>query len=146
VREVFQLNDELLLSVFKLGGYAASKAELAAWLAREGEPKFVVCEDAKLARVLNGLIIKNRGAKDEGIPEPERVLSNNMVLRKLSIALNLHADDLLKLLRPSELSLSKHELSALFRSPDNKHYRKCSDQLLSDMLDGMARLHSKTLS
>ena len=144
MRDAFALNDELLLSIFKLGGYTASKPELAAWLMAEGDPKFVVCEDEKLARFLNGLIVKNRGPKAEGVPKPERALSNNMVLRKLSIALNLHADDLLKLLETSELSIGKNELSALFRRPGNKHYRKCSDQLLSDALDGMASLQSKT--
>jgi uncharacterized protein YehS (DUF1456 family) len=99
----------------------------------------VLCDDENLARFLNGLIIKNRGPKGE-IPEPERVLSNNMILRKLSIALNLHADDLLKMLDASELSVSKHNLSALFRRPDNKHYRKCPDELLSDVLDGIEKL------
>jgi uncharacterized protein YehS (DUF1456 family) len=132
-----------MLSVFKQGGYDASQAELNAWLQSEGEPQFVVCEDEKLARFLNGLIIKNRGPKGDGIPEPESVLSNNMVLRKLNIALNLEADDLRAVLKPSEFFLSKHELSALFRRPDNKHYRECSDELLSSFLDGIETRYGK---
>ncbi len=132
-----------MLSIFKLGGYEASQPELAAWLRSEGEPGFVLCEDEKLARFLNGLIIKNRGPKGDDIPEPESVLSNNMVLRKLNIALNLQADDVLKMLKPTEFLLSKHELSALFRRPDNKHYRACSDQVLSAVLDGMEKRYSK---
>ena len=128
-----------MLSIFKLGGYEASKPELATWLAREEEPEFVLCEDEKLARFLNGLIIKNRGPKDDGIPEPENVLSNNMVLRKLKIALDLQADDLLEILELNEFTLSKHELSALFRCPDHKNYRECLDQLLRNFLDGMEK-------
>ena len=129
--------------IFKLGGYEASKPELAAWLAREEEPGFVLCEDEKLARFLNGLIIKNRGPKDDEPPEPERVLSNNMVLRKLKIALNLQADDLLEILELNEFTLSKHELSALFRRPDHKNYRECLDQLLRNILDGMEKHYRK---
>lgn len=128
-----------MLSIFTLGGYDGSKPELTTWLAREGEPDYVLCEDEKLARFLNGLIIKNRGAKDEGIPEPEHVLNNNIVLRKLKIALNLQADDLLEILKLNEFTLSKHELSALFRRPDHKHYRACLDQLLRNFLDGMEK-------
>lgn len=131
------------MSIFKLGGYEASKPELAAWLAREEEPGFILCEDEKLARFLNGLIIKNRGPKDDEPPEPERVLSNNMVLRKLKIALNLQADDLLEILELNEFTLSKHELSALFRRPDHKNYRECLDQLLRNILDGMEKHYRK---
>lgn len=143
VRYIFDFSDQLMMSIFKLGGYEASKPELAAWLAREEEPGFILCEDEKLARFLNGLIIKNRGPKDDEPPEPERVLSNNMVLRKLKIALNLQADDLLEILELNEFTLSKHELSALFRRPDHKNYRECLDQLLRNILDGMEKHYRK---
>lgn len=132
-----------MLSIFKLGGCEVSKPELLTWLARDGEPEFVLCEDEKLARFLNGLIIKNRGSKGDGTPEPEHVLSNNMVLRKLKISLNLQADDLLEMLKLSEVTLSKHELSALFRRSDHKNYRECSDQLLRNVLDGMEKHYRK---
>lgn len=132
-----------MLSIFKLGGYEGSKPELATWLAREDEPEFVLCEDENLARFLNGLIIKNRGAKGDDIPEPESVLNNNMVLRKLKIALNLQADDLLEILQLNDFILSKHELSALFRRPDHKNYRQCLDQLLRNVLDGMEKRYRK---
>lgn len=134
-----------MLSLFKLGGYEASKPELVTWLAREEEPEFVLCEDENFARFLNGLIIKNRGSKGEGIPEPEAVLSNNIVLRKLKIALNLQADDLLEILKLNDFMVSKHELSALFRRPDHKNYRKCLDQFLRNVLDGMEKRYRKNL-
>lgn len=132
-----------MLAIFKLGGKGISKSDLATWLAREGEPDFVLCEDEKLARFLNGLIIQNRGPKSDEAPEPERAMSNNVVLRKLKIALNLQADDLLAILRLNEYSLSKHELSALFRRPDHKNYRQCLDQVLRNFLDGMEKRYRK---
>lgn len=143
---MFDFSDPLMLSIFKLGGYECSKPELTTWLAREGEADFVLCEDEHLARFLNGLIIKNRGPKNDGIPEPEKVMSNNIVLRKLKIALNLQADDLLEMLKLNEFTLSKHELSALFRRPDHKNYRACLDQLLRNFLDGMEKHYRKSSS
>lgn len=136
---MFDYSDAQMLSIFKLGGYESNKIDLMTWMAREDEPNFVLCEDEKLSRFLNGLIIQNRGAKDDEIPEPEFVLSNNMVLRKLKIALNLQADDLLEILKLKDFALSKHELSALFRRPDHKNYRECLDQLLRNFLDGMEK-------
>jgi uncharacterized protein YehS (DUF1456 family) len=139
VRYIFDYNDELMLSIFNLGGYDGSEAELATWLLSEDESESVLCEDEKLARFLNGFIIKHRGPKGDGAPEPERVLSNNMVWRKLSIALDLQSDDLLEMLELNEVTLSKHELSALFRRPGHKNYRECQDQLLCDFLDVMEK-------
>jgi uncharacterized protein YehS (DUF1456 family) len=143
VRYAFDFSDPLMLSIFKLGGYEGNRPELATWLAREGEPDFVLCEDINLAHFLNGLIIKNRGARDDGIPEPETFLSNNSVLRKLKIALNLQADDVLEILKLNEFTLSKHELSALFRRPEHKNYRECLDQVLRNFLDGMEKRYRK---
>ena len=134
-----------MLSIFELGGYKGNRPELITWLAREEEEGFVLCEDVNLARFLNGLIIKNRGAKEgeEGAPEPETELTNNIVLRKLKIALNLQADDILQMLKLNDFALSKHELSALFRRPDHKNYRLCLDQLLRNILDGMEKHYRK---
>jgi uncharacterized protein YehS (DUF1456 family) len=144
VRYIFDFSDQLMLSIFKFGGYEGSEAELATWFAHEGAAEFVLCEDSIHARFLNGLIIKNRGSKDgDDIPEPETVLSNNMVLRKLKIALNLQADDLLEMLKLKNITLSKHELSALFRRPEHKNYRECLDQLLTNFLDGMEEHYRK---
>lgn len=140
---MFDFSDQLTLSIFEMGGYKGNKPELATWLLKEGESGFVECEDETFARFLNGLIIKNRGPKDDGVPEPESVLTNNIVLRKLKIALNLQADDLLRILELSDYSLSKHELSALFRRPDHKNYRECLDQLMRNFLDGMQQRYRK---
>lgn len=128
-----------MLSIFKLGGCESNKPELVSWLAREEEPDYVLCKDENLARFLNGMIIHYRGPKGDEVPEPERVLSNNIVLRKLKIALDLQADDLLNILLLNDFALSKHELSALFRRPDHKNYRECLDQVLRNFLDGMEK-------
>ena len=136
---MFDFSDPVTLSIFKLGGYEGNKEELRTWLAREEEPEFVVCPDEMLARFLNGLIVKNRGPKDDGVPEPEKKMTNNIVLRKLKIALNLQAEDLLSMLKLADLAVSKHELSALFRRPDHKNYRPCLDQFLRSVLDGMTK-------
>lgn len=136
---MFDFSDPTMLAIFKLGGCDITKPELMTWLAREEEAGFVLCDDENLARFLNGLIIKNRGPKEDGIPEPEKRLTNNIVLRKLKIALNLQADDLLEMLKLNDFALGPHELSALFRRPDHKNYRVCLDQLLRNFLDGMEK-------
>ena len=64
-------------------------------------------------------------------------LNNNIILRKLKIALTLTDDDIIEILALADLSVSKHEISALFRNPTHKHYRLCKDQFLRNFLDGL---------
>lgn len=146
MRYIFDFGDETMLSIFKLGGCEVTKPELMAWLAREEDPALVLCKDETFARFLNGLIVHFRGPKGDEVPEPEKVLSNNIILRKLKIALDLQADDLLNILLLNDFNLSKHELSALFRRPGHKNYRECLDQVLRNVLDGMEKHYRKNKS
>jgi len=98
------------------------------------------CSDKHAIQFLNGFIIECRGASDKMPPVEER-LTNNLIFRKLKIALGLQADDVLQMLADVDVSLSKHELSALFRKADNKHYRQCSDDLLEAFLASVKLNH-----
>ena len=86
---------------------------------------------------MNGFIVEKRGKKDGPMPEPEKRLTNNIILTKLKIALNLQAEDMLEMLALTEMKISPHELSAFFRKPAHKHYRTCKDQILRNLLRGM---------
>ena len=46
-------------------------------------------------------------------------------------------EDILETLKVVDFKLSKHELSAFFCKPDNKHYRECGDQILRNFLMGV---------
>ena len=139
LRYVFNYDDQTMTSIFELGGCKVTQNELSAWLTREEDSQFVVCKDALFERFLNGLIIKYRGPKGDVPPEPAPPINNNIVLRKLKIALDLQADDMLQILALNDIMMSKHELSALFRRQGHKNYRECSDQVLNNFLDGMAK-------
>jgi len=90
-----------------------------------------------LAVFLNGFINLKRGKRDGPQPKPEERLNNNLIFQKLRIALNLRAEDIIDILQLVDFRLSKPELSAFFRKPDNKNYRKCKDQILRNFLLGV---------
>jgi uncharacterized protein YehS (DUF1456 family) len=89
------------------------------------------------ATFLNGLINDRRGKKDGPQPEPEKKLNNNIIFRKLKIAFDLQAEDILSILSLAGVSISKHELSAFFRRANHKHYRECKDQVMRNFLKGL---------
>jgi len=141
VRYTFNFSDDKMIELFKLAEVDVSREQISNWLKRDDDPDYQNCPDKQLAVFLNGLINDMRGKKDGPQAEPEKKLTNNIILRKLSIALNLQAEDTLELLDLADLRLSKHELSAFFRRPDHKHYRVCKDQVLRNFLFGMQLMY-----
>jgi uncharacterized protein YehS (DUF1456 family) len=137
IRYIFDFDDSKMIEIFGLVDRTVTRAEISDWLKKEDDPAYRACKDPDFAAFLNGLIIEKRGRKEGARPAPEEQLNNNLIFLKLKIALNLKADDALGILNLAGLRLSKHELSAFFRRPGHKHYRKCKDQGLRSFLKGM---------
>lgn len=137
IRYAFDINDTTMMNTFELGGIQATRAQISSWLKKDIDPDYVAMPAFQLSAFLNGFIIDKRGKREGPNPIPERQLSNNMVLRKLKIALNLKDTDMLELLLLAGIKISKHELSAFFRKPGQKQFRECKDQFLRNFLKGM---------
>lgn len=138
VRYMLDLGDVRALEMFALGGVVLDKATLTEMSKKEDEAGFIALSDSQLSFFLDGLIAKRRGVR-EGGPAPEKVerITNNLILKKLRIAFELKEDDLLEILEQAGFPVSRPEVSALFRRPDQKNYRNCGDQLLRNFLKGL---------
>lgn len=134
LRYAFDYSDQQMMDIFAQADCQVTRDQVCNWLKADEDPDFVFCDDVTLASFLNGLINALRGKKDGVQAEPEQQLSNNMIFMKLRIALNLKSDDVLAMLESAGMSLSQHELTALFRKPGHKHYRECKDQILRNFL------------
>jgi len=137
IRYILDFSDSNMIDVFAQANQTVTRAEVSAWLKKDEDADFVECPDIMFATFLNGLINAKRGKKDGAQAEPEKRLNNNIIFAKLKIAFNLQADEILSILALADLHISKHELSAFFRRPDHKHYRKCQDQILRNFLKGL---------
>ncbi|PCK08203.1 MAG: hypothetical protein COA42_10370 [Alteromonadaceae bacterium] len=137
LRYVYDYSDSTMIAIFRHAQLKVTRAELSAWLKKDEEEGFEECNDEQLATFLNGLIIEKRGAKEGPPAVIEKKLNNNLILKKLKIALNLRSDEMMEILTLAEFRVSKHELSAFFRAPAHKHYRECLDQFLRHFLGGM---------
>ena len=137
IRYIFDFDDTKMISIFDQADLKVSREQVSDWLKKDDDPAYKSCSDTQLATFLNGLINDKRGKKDGPQPKPEKKLNNNIIFRKLKIALNLKEEDTLAILDLANLKISKHELSAFFRRPDHKHYRVCKDQILRNFLNGL---------
>jgi uncharacterized protein YehS (DUF1456 family) len=141
LRYTFNFNDKKMVALFALAGVEVTREQISAWLKKDDDPALVRCNDSQFASFLNGLINDRRGKKEGPQPEPEKRLTNNIILTKLKIAFNLKAEDIITMLSKANLSVSKPELSALFRKPAHQHYRECKDQFLRNFLQGIDDLY-----
>ncbi len=137
LRYTFNFNDKKMVSLFALADQEVTREQISQWLKKEDDADYVNCSDVQLATFLNGFINDKRGKKEGVSPQPEKRLSNNIILTKLKIALNLKAEDIISLLESVDFRIGKPELSAFFRKPTHKHYRECKDQLLRNFLQGI---------
>jgi len=64
-------------------------------------------------------------------------MTNNDILKKLRIALHLKDTDIIEILKLADFEITKSELSALFRSEDQRNYKECGDQILRRFLNGL---------
>ncbi|MBC5993319.1 YehS family protein [Pontibacter cellulosilyticus] len=144
IRYTFDYNDSQMIELFASGGMQVTRAEVSDWLKKEDDPETKEINDEHLAAFLNGFINEKRGKKEGEQPVPEKKLNNNIILRKLKIALNLKDEDIISILELVRFRLGKAELSAFFRNPSQSQYRPLKDQILRNFLHGMQlKYHGK---
>ncbi len=141
LRYALNINDSTMIEIFKLADHEIEQSNLTGLLKKEDEEGFVNCSDDVLGYFLDGLILHKRGRKEIKPGEtrkPDSRLTNNTILKKLRIALELKEDDMLGILKLADVDISKSELTALFRKEGHKNYKECGDQFLRKFLKGLS--------
>jgi uncharacterized protein YehS (DUF1456 family) len=145
MRYALNLDNAGVIRLFILGGHSLSQEDLDLLLKKDDEPGFVDCPDVLLSAFLDGLIKSRRGAQDTA-PETAETLNNNLILRKIRIALELKDSDMIRILDAGGMEISKSELSALFRKHGHRNFVYCRDQLLRKFLSGLVKISREELS
>lgn len=138
IRYAFDFNDNRMIALFGAAELEVTREQISAWMKKDDDPALVDLATPELATFLNGLINDKRGRREGPQPEPEKRLNNNIILRKLKIALNFKDEDIIKAVDLAGKRLGKAELSSFFRKPDHKNYRACLDQVLRNFLTGLS--------
>jgi len=147
LRYALNITDLKVLELFALAGREVTRAELEPWFLKEEEAGYVECPDEALGAFLDGLIVSRRGKREEakegaapdarGGPGRNERLSNNEILKRIKIALELKDEDLVAIMGKAEVKVSKSELSAFFRKFGHTNWRPCGDQFLRNFLAGL---------
>ncbi|KXL52134.1 hypothetical protein CLNEO_24830 [Anaerotignum neopropionicum] len=163
LRYALDIKDTEMVEIFKIGGIELTiekvrkmliKAKDSCNLEDEVQDEIeenIICTNSELESFLNGFIIFKRGLQDQEPGQSEKpVLAiknnqnvNNIMLKKLKIALSLTSEDMLDIFNDSGLNVTKGELSALFRKEGHKHYKECGDKYARNFLKGLALKNRK---
>jgi len=140
LRYALEIDDAVTAEIFGKTGRETGVAEVKIWLKREEDPGYVEISDSDLCRFLDGLIIEKRGPRPDGsVPEPLEVLSNNEILKKLRIALEMREEELISVFEKVDFVVTKAELGSFFRSNGHRNYRKCPEQVIRKFLQGLGK-------
>lgn len=138
IQTALNLNQKEMLEAYKLAEYEMDAIHLDSLLKRRQDEKFKLCSYEELGVFLDGFVILKRGPSSKKSNDDEAVeLSNNLILKKLRIALELKEAETEIIFSLGEAQLSKQQLASLFRKENHKNFKKCSDELLMAFLDGL---------
>ena len=140
IRYALDISNPKMVDIFSLAGQRLELSDLDGLLKKDGEAGFIECSSDQMAFFLDGLIVQRRGQK-EPLPgnqaNSDVSFTNNSILKKLRIALDLKEDDMISIMQLVDVVISKSELSALFRNKVHKNYKVCGDQFLRNFLKGL---------
>ena len=144
IRYALDMKDSDMMDIMHLGGSDLSKEEVKALLKKveseDSENEYEkMCDNETLERFLNGFIISKRGESSQKMPlELTNENVNNLLLKKMKIALSLKSEDILDILNDAGVSISKSELSAVLRKEGHRNYKPCGDRYVRNFLKGLA--------
>ncbi len=138
IQKALNLSQEEMLEAYKLADYKMEATHLDSLLKRRQEEGSKLCSYEELGVFLDGLVILKRGPNPKKKNDDKVVeLTNNLILKKLRIALELKEAETEIIFSLGEAELSKQQLASLFRKEGHKNFKECSDELLMAFLDGM---------
>ncbi|MGG1397937.1 DUF1456 family protein [Bacillus salipaludis] len=156
LRYALDIKNTDMVEIFKLGGIELTKEEVLKVLTKskddyndgdiEEDDNTIKCNNFMFESFLNGLIIFKRGKQDPKPGQPDRPAMtikdhgsvNNVLLKKLKIALSLTSEDMIEILEDAGVTITKGELSALLRKEGHKNYKVCGDKYARNFLKGLA--------
>ncbi|MEH7245431.1 DUF1456 family protein [Neobacillus niacini] len=157
LRYALDIKNTEMVEIFKLGNVEVSKDEVLKVLTKspdsydddeeeiENDDQIKV-NNSMLESFLNGFIIFKRGKQEPKPGQPEipamsvktNESVNNMLLKKLKIALSLTSEDMLDILDKAGITVTKGEIGAILRKEGHKNYKQCGDKYARNFLKGLA--------
>ena len=138
LKKALSLENKQIIEAYKLADYEMKEDRLSNIMKRRQDKGFETATFEELGVFLDGLVLLKRGASDKVVNEDEVVeLTNNLILKKVRVAMELKESELVILFALAEVALTKRQIGSLFRKEGGKNFKVCSDELLNAFLEGL---------
>ncbi len=137
IQKALNLSQKEMLEAYKLAEYKIEASHLDSLLKRRQDEGSKLCSYEELGVFLDGFVILKRGPSPKKKNDDVVELTNNLILKKLRIALELKEAETEIIFSLGEAKLSKQQLASLFRKEGHKNFKECSEELLLAFLDGL---------
>jgi len=138
IQKALSLSMADILEAYKLETYEIEPSHLESLLKRRLDKGFKLCSYEELGVFLDGFVTLKRGPSPKKTNDDEAVeLTNNLILKKLRIALELKEAETEIIFGLADVELTKQQLASLFRKEGHKNFKPCSDELLMAFLEGL---------
>lgn len=157
LRYALDLKNTEMVEIFKLGNVEVSLEDMGKLLKKSKDNYqdptenvgAMACNNTMLDAFLNGFITFKRGKQEVKPGQTDKpILSitnnesvNNIILKKLKIAMSLTSEDMLDILEDAGITIAKSELSAVLRKEGHSNYKECGDRYVRNFLKGLAIKH-----
>ncbi|RRN69482.1 DUF1456 family protein [Peribacillus simplex] len=158
LRYALDIKNKDMVEIFKLGDIEVTREEVMQILTKpkdgfydeydedDMDDEGIKCNNTMLESFLNGLIIFKRGKQEPKPGQPEnpaptaknKESMNNILLKKMKIALTLTSEDMIDILEEAGVMITKGELSAILRKVGHRNYKECGDKFARNFLKGLA--------
>ncbi len=139
IKTALSLDNESMIKAYALANYTITKERVENIVKRRQDKGYEEASFEDLGIFLDGLVLLKRGPSPKSQQEDEEVveLTNNLILKKLRIALNLKEPELVIVFALVDVELTKRQIGSLFRKEGSKNFKECSDELLALFLEGL---------
>jgi len=138
IQKALNLTAEEMIKAYKLEEYTMEASHLESLLKRRQDEGFMLCSYEELGVFLDGLVTLKRGPSPKKTNDDKVIeLTNNLILKKLRIALELKEAETEIIFGLADVELSKQQLASLFRKEGHKNFKACSNELLIAFLEGL---------
>ena len=136
IKDALNLNRRQILHIYELEDYPITLDRIDAILKNRSKKNSANATYEELGVFLDGLISYKRGKKDTPPPQ-DVILDNNLILKKLRVALNLKEFEIAMIFELADFEISKNLIKDFFRNPNHPKFKECDNKTLKAFLDGL---------
>jgi len=136
IKEALNLNREQIRDIYELEDFTITQDRIDSILKNRSKKNSANASYEELGIFLDGLINFKRG-KSPTLQGKDIILDNNLILKKLSVALNLKDEELAIIFELVDYKISRSALKDIYRSHNSPKYKECDNKTLKAFLEGL---------